>query len=393
MKLVSMIFLTTATLATTPASADPQPFTVDISQAQIENLQARLSATRLPTPITGAGHAYGFDITYLSEILTYWETEYDWAAEQDRLNSFDHFTSEIDGLTVHFVHARSDRADAIPLMLLHGWPSSFVQMLDIIPMLTDPDDGQAFHVVVPSLPGYGFSQSPTEPGMSVAAIAPIMHALMTDELGYERYGLRSSDLGAGVATAMAVNVPEAVIGSHTGGTNPFLPPDLPTDLTPEEEQHVADAQAWAATEMAYLQVHATRPDTLGVALNDSPAGLAAWIGEKFWRWSDNEGRIEDAIDRDAFLTNLTIYWATETITPSMRLYLESFRNPSWGQPSIPVGYLMPTNDLFPTPRSWIERQGAVGHWTETDTGGHFMEWEEPGLVAADLQAFFGSLVE
>lgn len=393
MKIAPTIYVTTAILAATSAYSEPQPFTVDIPQAQIEDLQARLSATRLPAPITGAGHAYGFDLTYLSEILTYWETEYDWAAEQDRLNSFDHFTSEIDGLTVHFVHARSDRADAIPLMLLHGWPSSFVQMLDIIPMLTDPDDGQAFHVVVPSLPGYGFSQSPTEPGMSVAAIAPIMHALMTDELGYERYGLRSSDLGAGVATAMAVNVPEAVIGSHTGGTNPFLPPDLPTDLTPEEEQHVADAQAWAATEMAYLQVHATRPDTLGVALNDSPAGLAAWISEKFWRWSDNEGRIEDAIDRDAFLTNLTIYWATETITPSMRLYLESFRNPSWGQPSIPVGYLMPTNDLFPTPRSWIERQGPVGHWTETDTGGHFMEWEEPGLVAADLRAFFGSLVE
>lgn len=191
---------------------------------------------------------------------------------------------------------------------------------------------------------------------------------------------------------MALAYPDAVIGSDTGGTNPFLPPEIPADLTPEEAQHVADAQAWAQSEMAYLQLQASKPQTIGAALNDSPAGLAAWIGEKFWRWSDNQGRIEDAIPLDAFLTNLTIYWATETITPSMRLYYETFRAPpAWGAPAVPVGYLMPRRDMFPTRRSWIERQGPVGHWTETAEGGHFMEWEEPETVAADLRAFFGPL--
>jgi pimeloyl-ACP methyl ester carboxylesterase len=371
----------------------PQPFTIDISAETIADLQDRLRATRLPAPIVGAGFGYGMDYAYLQELITYWAEDYDWQAEQARLNTLDQFTVEIDGITVHFVHVRSPREDAIPLMLLHGWPSSFVQMADIIPLLTDPEDGPAFHVVVPSLIGYGFSEVPAEPGMSAPAMAPIFHRLMTEVLGYDRYGVRSSDLGAAIGGVLSATHHEAVIGHHTGGTNPFLPPQLPDDLTEEEQAFVQAAQVWDATEMAYLRLQATKPDTLGTALNDSPAGLAAWIGEKFWRWTDNDGRIEDAIDRDAFLTNLTIYWATETVTPSMRLYLETFRDPVWAMPQVPVGYLMPENDFFPTPRSWIERQGPVGHWTETDKGGHFMEWEEPEIVANDLRQFFGALAE
>jgi pimeloyl-ACP methyl ester carboxylesterase len=193
---------------------------------------------------------------------------------------------------------------------------------------------------------------------------------------------------------MALAYPEAVIGSHTGGTYPYLPPELPSDLSEAEQRFVADARVWIATEMAYYQLQATKPQTIAAALTDSPAGLAAWLGEKFWRWTDNEGRIEDAISMDGFLTNLTVYWVTGTIGPSMRSYYESARaEAAWGTPPVPVGYLMPVHDMFPTPREWIERQGPVSHWTEAQAGGHFLEWEEPELVAGDLRAFFGPLAD
>ncbi len=372
-----------------------RPFTIDIPDDVIADLRDRIAATRLPDQLAGTGWSYGTDTAYLADLLDYWRTEYDWSAEQARLNAFDNFKAEIDGLDIHFVHAASDRADAIPLLMLHGWPSSFVQMLDIIPMLTAPEgDGLAFHVVAASLPGYGFSGIPTEPGMSPGAIAPYMHKLMTDVLGYDRYGLRSSDLGAGVAATMAGTSGEAVIGSHTGGTNPYLQGPIPNDLSPEEQVFVQNARTWMQQEMAYAMQHSSKPQTLAVGLNDSPAGLASWIVEKFWRWTDNDGTIESAIDRDALLTNLTIYWATQTINPSMRLYAEAARaQDGWAMPQVPVGYLMPKHDMFETPRSWIERQGPVGHWTVSEAGGHFMEWEQPRIVADDLRAFFGGLQE
>ncbi len=368
------------------------PFEIALPDAILDDLSARLAATRLPDALPGAGWEYGTDADALADLIGYWKDGFDWRAQEARLNGFDHFKADIDGMQIHFVHAPSPRADAMPLMLLHGWPSSFVQMLDILPLLTEPADGPAFHVVVPSLPGYGFSDIPTAPGMSPAAMAPLMHRLMTEALGYDRYGLRSSDLGAGVAAAMALAYPEAVIGSHTGGTNPYLQHPLPEDLSAEEQAFVQAAQDWQFTEMAYAFLHASKPQTLAFALNDSPAGLASWMLEKFHRWVDHDGDLYAAISRDALLTNLTIYWATGTIHSSMRLYYEAARaQGGWGVPQVPVGYLMPANDFFPTPRSWIERQGPVAHWTETDKGGHFMEWEQPEIVAQDLRTFFGAI--
>jgi pimeloyl-ACP methyl ester carboxylesterase len=383
---------TTASITETRAMT-ARPFTVDIPRNVIEDLKVRIAATRLPDQLAGTGWSYGTDTAYLADLLKYWRTEYDWSAEQARLNAFDHFKADIDGLDIHFVHATSERADAIPLLMLHGWPSSFVQMLDIIPMLTTPDgDGPAFHVVAASLPGYGFSGIPTDPGMSPGAIAPYMHKLMTDVLGYQRYGVRSSDLGAGVAAMMAGRYGEAMIGSHTGGTNPYLQGPIPDNLSGDEQAFVQNAQTWMQQEMAYAMLHSSKPQTVAVALNDSPAGLASWVVEKFWRWTDNDGTIESAIDRDGLLTNLTIYWATQTIGSSMRLYAEAARaQDGWAMPQVPVGYLMPSKDLFKTPRSWIERQGPVRHWTVSEEGGHFMEWEQPRIVADDLRTFFGSL--
>ncbi len=381
-------------------TGEPQSFTIDVSDEALQDLKRRLKATRFPDQMEGTAWTYGTDTAYLRELVDYWATDFDWRAEEARLNSFnnyriENYRIEIDGQGLHYIHERSDTDDAIPLLMLHRWPSSFVQMLDIIPLLTSPENGgQAFHVVVASLPGYGFSDIPDEPGVGMGHMAALMHTLMTAALGYDRYGLRSGDLGAGVARSIALQFPDAIIGSHSGGTNPILFGPVPEDLTDAERAFVANAQNWMRTEMAYGQLHGTKPQTVAVALNDSPAGLASWICEKFHKWTDNDGRIEDAVSRDSFLTNVTVYWFTETINSSMRLYYEARREQlGRRERTIPVGYLMADNDMFPTPRAWIERQGPVDHWTETKQGGHFLEWEEPKIVANDLRAFFGGLVE
>ena len=370
-----------------------KPFTIDIPQQTLDDLQQRLARTRWPDEIPGAGSDYGVSPTYMRELVDYWQNGFDWRAQEAALNRFDHFRADIDGLAIHIIHQRGTGPNPIPLLVLHGWPSSFVQMVDLIPLLADPashgaaaDD--AFDVIVASLPGYGFSDRPTERGMSVARMAEHFHQLMTEVLGYQRYAARGSDLGAGVISQLAVTHPDRLIGVHMSGTNPYVM-DVPADLNPAEQEFVADAQQWMQTEMAYAMEHASKPQTLAHGLNDSPAGLAAWIIEKFWRWSDHQGNLDDAFSKDQLLTNLTIYWATETINSSIRLYYETVRDPgAWGRIDVPSAYLMTAKDMFPTPREWVERTACVDRWTEIDQGGHFLEWEVPQLVAQDLRAFF-----
>jgi pimeloyl-ACP methyl ester carboxylesterase len=372
-----------------------QPFVIDVPDATLNDLRERLLRTRWPDAI-GEGWSYGIDQEYLRELVAYWADGFDWRAQEKRLNEFTHFRAEVDGLGIHSIHEQGSGPDAIPLLLLHGWPGSFVQFLDLIPLLTQPPGGTgeaaiSFDVVAVSLPGYGFTDRPSVPGMSAARMAPIFHTLMSDVLGYERYAVRASDLGAGVASQLALLAPGSLIGVHTGGTNPYLG-EVPADLSPAEQQFVADAQRWMQTEMAYAMEHASKPQTLAVGLNDSPAGLASWIVEKLWRWTDNDGNVESAISRDDILTHLTIYWVTETINASMRLYYETVRDPGqWGRSDVPTAYLMPRKDMFPTPREWVERSSRIDRWTEIDQGGHFLEWEVPEIVAADLQAFFRAL--
>ena len=372
------------------------PFTVDIPDATLDDLRERLARTRWPDEVAGAGWDYGTNLSYLKELAAYWQDGFDWRARERDLNDFAHFRAEIEGVNVHFVHERGKGPNPTPLLLLHGWPSSFVQMLPIIPLLTDPaahggDVAVSFDVVAGSLPGYGFSDRPAERGWSVNRMAGLFHSLMTEVLGYARYGTRSSDLGAGVTTAIALAHPEALIGVHTGGTNPWVQ-GVPENLTAAEQAFVADAQRWSMEEMAYAMEQSSKPQTLAYGLNDSPVGLAAWVVEKFRRWSDCDGDVEKRFSKDDLLTNLTIYWATETIGSSMRLYFESVRDPAgWVRPEVPTAMLMPAKDMFPTPREWAERFGRIDRWTEIDRGGHFIEWEEPALVADDLRAFFASL--
>ncbi len=372
-----------------------QPFTIDVPQPTLDDLRQRLERTRWPDTVA-TGWDFGIDQAYLRELVGYWQRGFDWRAEEARLNRFANFRADVDGLRLHFVHERGTGPAPMPLLMLHGWPSSFVQMLEIIPLLTDPaahggDEADAFDVVAASLPGYGFSDRPTEPGTSVARMAPRFQGLMTDVLGYERYGVRASDLGAGVSGQLALLTPASLIGVHTGGTNPFLF-QVPDDLSPAEQEFVAKAQQWMQQELAYAFEQSSKPQTLAVGLNDSPAGLAAWIIEKFWRWSDHGGDLESVFTPDELLTNLTIYWATETINSSIRLYAENVRDPGQSGPSeVPTAYLMSSQDFFPTPREWVERQNRVDRWTAIDRGGHFLEWEQPELVAQDLREFFRPL--
>ncbi|SDS52564.1 Pimeloyl-ACP methyl ester carboxylesterase [Friedmanniella luteola] len=369
------------------------PYTVRIDDAILRDLRERLLRTRWPDAVA-TGWDYGADVDYLRKLTTYWVDEFDWRAQEELINASNHLRVDVEGTGLHVVHERAASGYGVPLLLLHGWPSSFLQMRAITPMLTDPsahggDPGDGFDVVVPSLPGYGFSDRPTAPGTSNAPVAELLHTLMSRELGYERYAVRASDIGAGVAASLAMAHPEAVIALHMSGSNPWMDVDhLPEDLSTAEQQMVQDARRFKAMHFAYALMQVTTPQTPAVALNDSPAGLAAWVVEKYRAWSDNDGDVETVFPRDELLANLTIYWATGTIASSMRLYWENFHaTGAWGAIDVPTGYAMLPADMFRTPREWIERTGRVDRWTELPRGGHFAEQEAPDLIAEELREF------
>jgi pimeloyl-ACP methyl ester carboxylesterase len=377
------------------SSPNVERFYVNVPDAVLADLDERLARTRWPDQLPGTGWTYGADTQYLRELLAYWGDGFDWRAREAELNSFEHYRVNIDGALIHFVHARSRDANAIPLLLLHGWPSSFVQMLDLIPLLTDPaahgmQGAPSFHVVAASLPGFGFSGIPDRPGVGFVTSATLMSKLMHDALGYARYGVRGSDLGGVIVRQMALIAPEQVMGVHltgiigaAGATPPFT----------AAEQAFIEASAAIEPELAYARLQMSKPQTLAHSLNDSPVGLAAWIVEKFRAWSDSNGDVETRFSKDELLTNLMVYWATATAPASVRMYYDFTREPlRTGRIETPVGMLMARKDLFPpAPREFGERLFNVQRWVETDVGGHFLEWEEPELVARELQAFFEDL--
>jgi len=374
-----------------------EPFTVNIPQQLLDDLRDRLGRTRWPDEVRGAGWDYGANLVYMKELIGYWRDGFDWRAQERAMNRFSHYRVKVDGFGLHLVREQGRGKDPLPLVVLHGWPASFLQMLPIIPLLADPaghggDAADSFNVIVPSLPGYGFSDRPAEKGMTVARIAGLVHGLMTRELGYERYGVRGSDMGAGVAVQLALAHPDAVTGIHLSGTNPFVP-FVPPNLSPAEEQFIRDAENWRNTEFGYALEQSTKPQTLACGLSDSPAGLAAWIVEKFRAWSDCNGDIERRFTRDELLANLTIYWVTRTIASSIRLYYESAhdRAAAWGRVEVPTAMAMLPRDMFPTPREWADRWANIRRFTVLPRGGHFGEMEEPDLLAADIREFFRTL--
>ena len=386
------------------APVDPttiRPFEIAVPDAVLEDLRARLARTRLPDQLEGADWDYGTELDYLTEFITYWRDEFDWREQERRLNEFDQFKTVIDDLDIHFIHQRSPEPDAVPLIITHGWPGSIAEFTKIIGPLTDPvahggDAEDAFHVVAPSMPGYGFSDKPRSPGFGPEQIAEVNAALMA-RLGYERYGIQGGDWGSIVSSRHAFNHPEQAIGLHLNMLVGGPPPGGdPTDGVPPEELERSQARRsfYTTAESGYSQIQGTKPQTLGYALNDSPAGQAAWIVEKFRAWCDCNGDPESIFTRDEMLTNITIYWVTQTATSSARLYYESSRAPTsgpMGRIEVPTGAAIFPYELFITPRKWAEASYNITHWTEMPRGGHFAAMEQPELFVEDLRSFFRPL--
>ena len=381
---------------------DVQAFKVQVPDATLEDLQARLGRTRWPGELPGSGWDYGSNLAYTQELVEYWRTRFDWRAQEEAINAFAHFRARVDGLGIHFIHERGKGPNPLPLIITHGWPSSFVEMLKLIPLLTDPashggDPADSFDVVVPSMPGYGFSDRTTERGFNLVRVSELLARLMTDGLGYRRFGAQGGDWGAGVTTHLGFAYREQLMGIHVTSVlslRPHLGPGAP-ELSDEEREFTQRLERWQQDEGGYGDIQSTKPQTLSYGLNDSPAGLAAWIVEKFRTWSDCDGDVEQRFTKDELLTNITVYWVTQTINSSTRIYYENRREPlSLGQEErvrVPCAVAVFPKEICPAPRSWAERCYNVQRWTEMPRGGHFAAQEEPELLAQDLRAFFREL--
>jgi len=377
------------------------PFEIVVPDAAINDLKTRLQNTRLPDQISETTWEYGTDKTYLTELIDYWENEFDWREQERTLNEFDHFKTEIDEIEMHFIHQRSEHPDAIPLMIVHGWPGSISEFSKIIDPLIDPvayggSASDAFHVITPSLPGFGFSSAPTQPGYSPEKIAHILAALM-EKIGYQRYAIAGGDWGAIINRHLAFNYPDRLIGLHSNMMLAGPPTDREqrADVTQAEETARAARGAYMQNERAYQQIQGSKPQTLGYGLNDSPAGLAAWIVEKFHGWTDMPqgatGYLDNHFTKDELLTNIAIYWFTGTITSSTRIYYENSKTPietTLGYINVPTGAAIFPAEIFVTPRAWAESAYDLRHWSVMTEGGHFAALEKPDLYLNDLQIFF-----
>jgi pimeloyl-ACP methyl ester carboxylesterase len=376
------------------ASEAIEPFEVRVEDGVLEDLRDRLARTRLPDQIDGTGWEYGMPAAYLSDLVEYWRGSYDWRAQEARLNQLAHFRTTIDGQSVHFVHARSPYADALPLLITHGWPGSVVEFLDVLPLLTAPEAhgggaGDAFHVVAPSLPGYGFSEPPRTRGWDVVRVARAFIELM-GRLGYRRYVAQGGDWGAQVTTRIGGLDPDHCAAIHLNMAIATAPKD-PAPLSEQDQADLAAMQEFVREEAGYANEQGTKPQTLGAALNDSPAGLLAWIVEKFRTWSDCGGDPLNCFTRDQLITNVMLYWVTQTAASSARLYWETMHGGSWsGAPyvNVPTGVARYPKEPLRWPRAWVERQYNVTHWAVMPRGGHFAAMEQPALFAEDLRTFF-----
>ena len=375
----------------------PEPFTVQTSPEAVADLRARLRATRWPDAPEGAGWSLGTDLAYLRDLAAYWADGFDWAAQEKALSEFPRFRARVDGLGIHYVHARAvnPAGPVLPLVLSHGWPDSFWRYVKVVPLLTDPgghgaDPADAFDVVVPDMPGYGYSDRPAGPPLDSIAVAGLWARLL-DGLGYQRFGAVGGDIGSGVSNYLALNYPERVTAVHRMDAGVPAYSGDPAGLTPEERAWMADVAAWGAAEGGYMAMHRTKPQTAAVGLTDSPAGLAAWIVEKLRAWSDCGGDISRSFTMDEVLTNVTIYWLTETIGSSMRMYRANSEIPAAQQArrvEVPTGFTLFPANISQAPRAWLERTTNLVRFTQAPRGGHFAPFEEPEFYAEELRAFF-----
>ncbi|WP_129668830.1 epoxide hydrolase family protein [Phytoactinopolyspora endophytica] len=402
-------------------TTDIRPFRIEIPQADVDDLHDRLARTRWPAEIAGTGWERGVPVGYLKELAEYWRTEFDWRAREAELNEFPQFVTTVDGQDIHFLHVRSPEPDALPLILTHGWPSSVVEFTEMIGPLTDPaayggDPADAFHVVIPSLPGYGFSTPVREPGWGDLFRVAQAFAEVMRRLGYERYAAQGGDVGAGVTALLAMVEPERVVATHTNGPVPFPfgPPAELDGLSDDEQIRAERFNQFQSDGLGYLHLQSTRPQTIAYGLNDSPVQQLAWIVEKFREWTDPAAELpDDAVDRDRLLTNVSIYWFTgagATAAHSTYDGMQAFREfmesaaQSGGEgggaeegtagghaqmPELPpsgIAVFAADNSI----RHLVDPMNAVVHWSEFDRGGHFAGFETPDLLTGDIRTFFHS---
>jgi len=381
--------------------AEIRPFWIEIPQGNLDDLQERLDRTRWPVEIPGVGWDRGVPLRYLNELAEHWRTGYDWREHEAKLNEYPQFTTTIDGQNIHFLHVRSPEPDALPLILTHGWPGSVVEFLDVIGPLSDPktyggDPADAFHLVIPSLPGFGFSGPTREPRWDSLRIAGAFAELMR-RLGYERYGAQGGDFGAFVSPDLGRADEDHIVGVHvnaaTMGFIPFGEVDETTlaEFTDAEKVRFERMNRFLSEGNGYFQIQGTRPQTIAYGLTDSPVGQLAWIVEKFKEWTHPSAELpEKAIDRDKMLTNVMLYWLTGTGASSAHLYYESMHSSNWPTPSaVPTGVAVFAEDI--SIRRFAEQSNNVVHWSEFDRGGHFAAMEAPELLTGDVRDFFRPL--
>ena len=378
------------------ASSAVVPFTIHVEEAVLADLKERLSRTRFPDELEGSGWTYGTNIDYLKQLVAYWRDQFDWREQERRLNRFEHFKTNIDGLDIHFIHRRSKQPNALPLVMTHGWPSTFIEFVKVIEPLADPvghggRPEDAFDVVVTSVPGYGFSGKPRQAGYGRERTGAIFAKLMA-RLGYTRYGVQGGDIGAGIGTSMALNDAAHVAGLHLNSCS-GEPPDASNPnagLSATEVAKMRERDAfWTEEERGYSHIQGTRPQTIGYALDDSPVALAAWIVEKYRLWCDCDGDPEKRFTKEELLTNITIYWVTQTATSAARFYYETRHNPvAPRRVEVPTGCASFPKDLRFTPRPWLEKRYNLARFTVMPRGGHFAALEQPELFVDDVRATF-----
>jgi pimeloyl-ACP methyl ester carboxylesterase len=370
-------------------------FQIKIPETDLDDLRDRLARTRWPEAATADGWTQGVPLDYARELCDYWARQYDWRRCEAELNALPQFRTGLDGggddtVEIHLIHARSPHAGALPLLLTHGWPGSIVEFLGVIEALRNPPDPRdAFHVVVPSLPGYGFSGKPTVSGWGVERIATAWAQLM-DRLGYDRYGAQGGDWGSMITSALGTGAPENLVGIHLTMPIAAPPPEGEgTALTASEQAGLAARKTFQKVGTGYSSEQSTRPQTLGYGLLDSPVGQCTWIVEKFWDWTDCAGHPENVISRDRLLDNVMLYWLPGTGASSARLYWESFKRRRMDEVTVPTGVTLFPQELVRLPRQWIERRYTdLRHWSEPATGGHFASLEQPDVFVDELRTFF-----
>ncbi len=367
------------------------PFEINIPDAQIDDLKERLARTRWPDAETVDDWSQGVPLAYMKEVCEYWRKDYDWVERERRLNRFPQFKTSLEGLDIHFIHVKSPEEDALPLVITHGWPGSIVEFQKVIGPLSDPvaHGGRAedaFHVVCPSLPGYGFSDKPTGTGWGVEKIADTWAALMA-RLGYDRYAAQGGDWGAMVTSCIGAQDPAHCLGIHLNMAIAPPTPESMDDLSELEQSALAGMQHYNDKDSGYSKQQSTRPQTLGYALVDSPAGQAAWILEKFWSWTDCNGHPENALTRDEMLDNIMLYWLPATAASSARLYWESFNSPPMMEITVPVGVSVFPHEIFKASKRWCEaRYGNLVYYNVLEKGGHFAAFEQPELFVEEVRA-------